>query len=196
VKALERKRPRPQRPWDRETPNVIELVRPDAQPGRHARSAPKTSRVIRPDLTFQVERFADIASELPPLFARHWQELGEQGIPLDPDWNRMFVSEVQGQLKITTARVGKVLVGYIFNIIGGHPHYKSTLYSNIDNFWLDPAYRGGWAVMRWLQLNDAMLDELGVKKRYIGIANDFMAGRVGNLFRRLGYRPVETTWSR
>ncbi len=104
--------------------------------------------------------------------------------------------EAQGQLKVTTARSGNVLVGYIFNFLGAHPHSRSLVFSRIDNFWLDPAYRGGLAVLRWLRLNDAMLDELGVKKRYIGIGNDFMAGRVGNLFRRLGYKPIETIWSR
>ncbi len=173
----------------------LELVRSDAPRGRHAATVPPKGDV-RPNLSFQAEAFWQIADELPPLFARHWKELGERDIPLDPDWNRMFLSEAQGQLKVTTARCGDVLVGYIFNLIGGHPHSRSTLYSRIDNFWLDPAYRGGLAVLRWLRMNEAMLDDLGVKKRYIGIANDYMAGRVGNLFRRLGYKPVETTWSR
>ncbi len=172
----------------------LQLVRPDPS-GSHAAIPPKAV-AVRPDLSFQVELFSAIVDELPPLFARHWKELGEQDIPLDPDWNRMFVMEAQGQLKIVTARAGDVLVGYIFNFLGRHPHSRSSLYSTIDNMWLDPAYRGGLAVLRWLRMNDAVLDELGVKKRYIGIANDYMAGRVGNLFRRLGYKPVETTWSR
>ncbi len=171
----------------------LELVRSDAQGGRHAASSPPKASA-RPDLTFQVESFAAIATELPPLFARHWRELGEQGIPLDPDWDRMFVAEAQGQLRITTARAGEVLAGYIFNMIGRHPHSRSTVISRIDNLWLEPAYRGGIAAMRWLRINEAMLDELGVKRRYIGIANDFMQGRVGNLFRRLGYKPIETIW--
>ena len=188
-------RPLPrQRLLDRGKPN-LELVRPGVPRGRHAAPEPPET-AIRPDLTFQVEPFSRIADELPPLFARHWEELGEAEIPLDPDWQRMLVSEAQGQLKVVTARCGGVLVGYIFNIIGRHPHSRSTAYSNIDNFWLDPTYRGNFSVMRWLKLNDAMLDELGVKKRYIGVPNNFMAGRVGSLFRRLGYKPVETTWSR
>ncbi len=173
----------------------LELVRSGESHGRHAVPIPPKGDP-RPDLTFQVEAFSRIAPELPPLFARHWAELGDKDIPLDPDWQRMLVSDAQGQLKITTARAGDVLVGYIFNLVGAHPHSRSTLYSNINHLWLDPAYRGSFAVMRWLRLNEAMLDELGVKKRYIGIGNDFMAGRVGNLFRRLGYKPVETTWSR
>ena len=94
--------------------------------GRHAAPEPPET-AIRPDLTFQVEPFSRIADELPPLFARHWEELGEAGIPLDPDWNRMFISEAQGQLKVTTARCGGVLVGYIFNFLGRHPHSQSSL---------------------------------------------------------------------
>ncbi len=192
---LGKKRPPLQRRWAQEKHNVIELVRPGDQRERHVPSVPPQGDP-RPDLTFQVEAFSKIAAELPPLFARHWQELGEKDLPLDPDWSRLFVMEAQGQLKIVTARYGEALVGYIFNFLGRHPHSQASLYSTIDNFWLDPTYRGGLEVMRWLRLNEAMLDDLGVKKRYIGIANDFMAGRVGNLFRRLGYKPVETTWSR
>jgi hypothetical protein len=196
VRAHEKKLLQHLRRSDREKPD-LQLVRSGDEPrGRHAAHPPTPQPTIRPDLHFQVESFAAIADELPPLFARHWDELGEKEVELDPDWNRMFVSEAQGQLRIITARYGEVLVGYIFNIIGRHPHSQSTFYSNIDNFWLDPNYRGGWAVMRWLKLNEAMLDELGVKKRYIGVRNDFMSGRVGNLFRRLGYKPVESTWSR
>ncbi len=153
-------------------------------------------RNTQTELTAQAEPFSRIAGDLPPLFERHWREMGEQDCPLDPDWSQMYVLEAQGQLRIVTARQGSVLVGYIFNVLGRHPHSRSTLFSRIDNLWLDPAYRGGWFVVRWLKANEAMLDELKIKKRYIGIPNHFMTGRVGNIFRRLGYKSYETVWTK
>jgi hypothetical protein len=153
---------------------------------------------VKTTLTSQVESFSRIAGELPPLFLRHWEELAlnRDSIPLDPDWDRMFMLEAQGILHVTTARADGVLVGYIFNIVTRHLHYKSNLFAEIDMFWLDPSYRGTWFWLRWFKDNQRMLDKLGVKHVHVGIKNHFMAGRVGNIFRRLGYKPVETMWAK
>jgi GNAT superfamily N-acetyltransferase len=168
---------------------------------RQRPSAPVTLELVRPGVTFdpaqvltcQPERFADIARELPPLFQQHWQELGSNrdAIPLDPDWDRYFALEGAGSLRVMTARAGDMLAGYIFNIVGPHLHYRSTLHSEIEMFWLDPIYRGTWFSVRWARANEAMLDELGVKRRHVGIKKGYMDGRVAVIFKRLGYKIVE-----
>ena len=195
VKALERKRPRPQRPWDRETPNVIQLVRPDAQRGRHATSAPKTSRVVRPDLTFQVERFADIATELPPLFERHHKELFDLShiAALEPDWPQYFALDAVGRLRIMTARYGDVLAGYIINVIGNHIMSRNFLFSCIEKFYLDIPYRGSGFAKKWFDANDADLKSIGVKAVCVA---EKLGTHAGILFKRMGYKPIETVWLR
>ena len=178
---------------DRERPD-LRLVTADEGPVT-VRS--HSERNVRRDLTAQVESFSRIASELPPLFLRHWQELAldRDAIPLEPDWDRMFMLEAQGILHVTTARSGEVLAGYIFNIVSRHLHYKGTVFADIDMFWLDPAYRGGWFAIKWFRANQKLLDKLGVQKHHVSVKNHYLAGRVGNVFRRLGYKPIETVWS-
>lgn len=174
---------------------VVELVRPDHHP--HGQAEPP-SAPVRPDLVSQVEHFADIARELPSLFERHYREiaLDQESIPLDPDWDRYFMLAMQGMLIVRTARFDKTLVGYIFNLIGPHLHYRSTPHAEIEMFWLDPAYRGSSFTLRWFRENEAALKELGIRKVGVATKNGYKDGRVGLIFKRLGYRPVETIWSR
>jgi GNAT superfamily N-acetyltransferase len=173
----------------------LELVRPEtSNRGSHLSAAP----VFRPDLSIQVEKFADIARELPPLFEQHYREIArdQDKIPLAPDWDRYFQLELTGWLIITTARAGKDLVGYIFNLAGGHLHYRSTPHAEIEMFWLDPAYRGSSFALRWFRENEAALKKLGAKKIAVATKNGYKGGRVGLIFKRLGYLPIETTWAK
>jgi GNAT superfamily N-acetyltransferase len=135
---------------------------------------------------------------LPPLFERHYREiaLNQKTIPLDPNWDQYFVLALNGALVVTTARADKTLVGYIFNLVGPHLHYRSTPHAEIEMFWLDPAYRGGAFALRWFRDNEATLKGLGVKRVGVATKNGFKSGRVGLIFKRLGYRPIETTWAK
>lgn len=149
-------------------------------------------------LTAQIEPFAKIAHELPPLFERHWQELAlnKDTIELQPDWQRYYGMDFLGVLKVMTARSGDMLVGYIFNLITTHLHYRTTLCAEIEMFWLDPSYRGGTFALRWFKDNEAELKRLGVKLVSVGVKNHYLSGRVGSIFRRMGYKPVETIWGK
>ena len=167
--------------------------RPRQHPRRLVLVRPETAKT---DLTSQQESFAAIARELPPLFERHWQELGDPKILLDPDWDRYFALEVQGFLRLTTARFNGVLVGYISNLAGPALHYKSTPHAEIEMFWLDPVYRGSWFVLRWFRANDAMLKEAGVKRVLVAVKAGYKDGRVGSVFKRLGYHMHETVYAR
>jgi GNAT superfamily N-acetyltransferase len=177
------------------------VARPERALRQHLRrSAPVKLELVRtvPELTAQEESFYKIARELPPLFERHYQELAldKDQFPLDPDWDRYFGMAATGTLRITTARFGEVLAGYIFNLVGPHLHYKSSLHGHIEMFWLDPAYRGGVFALRWFRENEKMLKDLGVKRVTVDEKHHFKDGRVGLIFRRLCYRPVETTFSK
>ena len=169
--------------------------RPQLQPGSS----------VGPGLSQQVESFAAIARDLPPLFERHWQELGtrKDEIPLDPDWDRYFALAQVGTLRVRTARVEGVLAGYIFNMVGPHLHYRSTLHAEIEMFWLDTAYRGmgvvgmnHWFVMDFFRDNDEDLRTLGVKRISVAVKNGYRDGRVAVVFKRLGYTPIETVLSK
>jgi len=181
----------------------LRLVRPEGvdtlgagEDERRLRDGSRSSP--RSDLVIAAEKFSAIAHELPPLFQRHWEELAvnRDAIPLDPDWERYFGLEMQGMLHITTARADGVLAGYIFNLVGPHLHYKSSIHCQIEMFWLDPIYRGGWFPVRWFRENERLIKAAGTKRVHVAVKNHYMTGRVSSIFRRLGYLPIETTWSR
>lgn len=147
-------------------------------------------------LTFQWERFANIARELLPLFQKHYNEIAmdRELIPLDPDWQAYFNLDAGGVLHILTARnVKGNLVGYVFNLVGPHLHYASTRTAHTEMFWLDEAYRRGWAPVRMFTENLAGLKEREVIFTTIGFKLHFEGGRVGKLLSRLGYRPADIT---
>jgi hypothetical protein len=50
--------------------------------------------------------------------------------------------------------------------------------------------------MRWFRENDAYLESLGVKKILASTKNNWHDGKAGLIFKRLGYTPIETVWTR
>jgi hypothetical protein len=176
------------------SPSHLQLV-PAASHDSPPQGGPKPAR---PGLSQQVEKLAQIARELPPLFQRHWEELGHdrEAIPLDPDWDRYLALDFQNILRVRTARFDGILAGYIFNLVGPHLHYASTKHAEIEMFWLDPAYRGTSFVLKWFRENDADLKSLGIKRVHAGVKNAYKDGRVGLVFKRLGYKPIETVWGK
>ena len=65
------------------------------------------------EVKFQVEPFYVIARELPPLFKKHWRELGRDRdeVILDPNWDQFMADSIAGRLRVLTARAGTELVG-------------------------------------------------------------------------------------
>ena len=72
------------------------------------------------------------------------------------------------------------------------------MWGQSDIFWLDPSYRQGWAGIRLLKLTEKGLKEIGVKVLHFNAKLHFEASRgtIGKLFERMGYRPVETVYSK
>lgn len=165
----------------------MQHVRPPPKPC--ARSVPAS-----PDLTFQWERFSALARELPPLFERHWREiaLDHEATPLAPDWDSYYDLELRGVLHVLAARNAKgSLVGYIFNLIGGHQHYVTTRFAHTEMFWLAPRYRKGWAAVRMFRENLQGLKDREVTVATINFKLHFKDARVGKFLYRLGYRATD-----
>lgn len=143
------------------------------------------------------ERFGLIARELAPLFKRHWREiaLNQDKVPLDPDWDRYLNYDLAGFLHCLTARRDGALAGYIFFFVHPHIHYASTPWAQTDIFWIAPEYRGGMTFIRMLNESEAYLKRLGAKVVYLNRKLHFDE-RLGNLFERKGYRPIELVYSK
>ncbi len=170
-----------------------------------AREETRPATTIKPGkrkLTFKKERFADIWTEIGPLFRLHYREIAQDkaAIPLAPDLVRYLTMEGQGILHIVTARHGTRLVGYVFYIVTFGLHYARTIHAQTDLTYLHPNYRFGRGLslrkssgFRLLQAGERMLDDLKVEKRRgnVKLARDF-----GRLYEELGYRPEEIIYSK
>ncbi len=136
-----------------------------------------------------------IARELPPLFIEHWRELAlnKDVIPLDPDWDKYYRLDVEGVLRVLTARLSSgQLVGYVFLMVGPHLHYMSTNWGHVDMFWTDPIIRTGWTGVRLFKAMLQGAKAMQVVNMTITTKLHFMDNRVTKLLQRLGFKPIET----
>jgi GNAT superfamily N-acetyltransferase len=159
---------------------------------------PTTSGLAKPE--FRWEKFSAIMRELPPLFRRHWREiaLNQDHVPLDPDWDQYLTLELGGMLHVLTVRVKGVLVGYVFMLTFPHLHYASTAWAGTDIYWLDPTLRFGWTGVRMFRHVELRMRAMGIKVIAVNMKLHFEAGRgtIGKIFERLGYKPIETIYSK
>lgn len=140
-------------------------------------------------MEYRVERWKDIEGEIFELVTRHWQEiaLDRDRIPLDIDRDEYARKEAFGWLKIITAREKDKLVGYYACVVGPHPHYRSTLFSLVDAYFIAPEYRQGPAGVGLFLFLESEMRRLGVKSM---IASSKLHYDVSPLFRRLGWKQV------
>lgn len=147
-------------------------------------------------LGYCVEEYSEVRERLKPLMERHWLEIGHDRelIPLDVDHEKYAVLAEAGALALVCAWDQGRLVGYIAAINGTHLHYASTLFAEIDVFWLDPAYRKGLNGLRLFTELEAELKRRGVKK----VLGQTKLGDkdVSALFKYLGWSPVEILFAK
>jgi len=160
---------------------------------------PALSDRVPPKLDIKFEPFYVIARELLPLFRKHWHELGvhRDAIPLDPDWDRFMQGSINGTLHVLTVRDDDKLIGYIFNLISPHLHYKTTLHAYIDMFWLDPHYRRGLTGLRMFRENEKHLRKCGVVRMVVSEKLHWFSQRdrrVRVIFKRLGLKAFEVAY--
>lgn len=145
---------------------------------------------------FSWARFNQIAAELPPLFLEHWNEASLEKYPLDPDFDLYYSWDVQGVLRCLTVRHEGVLVGYLFLLLSGHVDHKSTLIAQAEKFWLDPAFRQGWTGVKLFKEAARAAKEWGAAEIAVPVELHVLDGRLATMLQRLGFRPVETIYSR
>ncbi len=173
-------------------------------------------------LTFQVERFQDIAKELAPLFVHHWNEsaLDQEKIKLAPNWKRYGAMQNEGILHIVTVRClpddhesreaqkqvtanppieslangrGK-LVGYYFAMILPHLHYSTAgPMAYPDAYFILPQFRKGGAGAKLLAEMERTLWEKGIVKIYLSTK---VHDDHGPLFERMGYRLTDKVYTK
>ena len=146
-------------------------------------------------LTYREESLLAIQPEIEALLPLHWEEvaLNQDTIKLDPTWDTYKLLENTGHLCCATAREEDQLVGYAIFIHAWNLHYKTVRVADSDSFFLHPEHRKGMAGVRLFQAAEKALKAQGVRKIVI---REKIHRNIGRVFERLGYRAIETNWSR
>ena len=128
---------------------------------------------------------------MPLLHENHADTALYKDIPLDPDKNVYLSFDLAGFLRVYTARIEGVLVGYAVFVVTPNHRYRSMLVAQQDVFFVKKENRGfGPAFVRWC---DARLVEAGVTciARSTVPKYDFSP-----LLGRMGYEIAETSYWR
>lgn len=147
-------------------------------------------------ITFAIERFSDVYSELLPLLTEHYGEISTHkahGVPLEPIVEQYRAREADGSLMMIIGREEGAIVAYLVAFISPGLHYRSCLTCSPDIFFVRADKRTGMAGVRLLKFTEKELRRRGVKRWAMGskVQHDASA-----LFRYLDFEPVETTYEK
>lgn len=147
-------------------------------------------------ITCQSENLENTLDELRPILDIHYRELAmhQEKVPLAPQYDLYIAHERAGHLIFQTVRDDGKLVGYFVGFVSPGLHYSETLTCRMDIFFIIPEYRG--ESMCGLKLFRGVEKELrnrGVQHWFVGCK---IAADVAPLFRRLGFAPIETYYSK
>ena len=144
---------------------------------------------------YQQEFLETTYEEAKPLLNSHWDEiaLNKDKIKLNPDWDAYESLEVQGKLKIFTARDDGRLVGYFVVIVGVNIHYKDHLFASNDIIYLSPEHRKGFTGIKLIKFAEKCLKTDGVSVLTI---NTKVHKPFDKLMDFLKFRKIERVYSK
>jgi GNAT superfamily N-acetyltransferase len=149
---------------------------------------------LKTGVAFHVERVSAVIEDIKPLMELHWEEVAfYRDMPLKPDFGRFYAWEQQGMLRIYTARVETMLVGYAIYVLMYPAHYADCLEAHQDTMFLHPDYRRGTTAMRLMSHAEDDLALEGVKtiRLHVKAAHDHRA-----FFERLGFSLEDHLYSK
>jgi len=141
------------------------------------------------------EGLGTFADEGMPMFWSHWKEISSYvDIPLNIDLARYIELEAADKLRIFTARMNGVLVGYAVFFVGFNMHYSDSFQAVQDIVYVSPEFRGLWLGLKLLRHCDRQLAAEGIQvaAHHVKIKHPAL----GVILKRLGYDAVETIYSR
>lgn len=144
-------------------------------------------------MKFGLEPYSEkLIQEMRLMWDEHNYEVKNESRP-DPDLTIYSTAQKNGTLRLFTARVADMLVGYQVFFVMRHPHRKYSKEACQDVLYLDPEVRKGMVGIKFIKWCDGHLEREGVKK----ITHQISARRdISVLFKRLGYELEDMTFSR
>lgn len=150
------------------------------------------------EYSFTVENFLRARREAEPLFKEQYalMDCDRDTVALDPNYDELEEAARIGRTLFIACRIGDELVGYYLAVIQNHLLSRNSLTSFQLGFYLRPQHRSGGRAMRMLKLAEAWMRVRGVKRMYSGANIEYQDGRVGHLLERMGYKPIEVSYSK
>ena len=146
------------------------------------------------DMNFQREDYSpNLVVDMQPMLIAHDEEIPQLGLRYDPDWAVYKKMDECGALRIYTARIGDLLVGYQVFFIGYHPHRKESLEATQDVLYMDPECRQGLAAVKFIKWcdNEIAKENIRVVHHPIDYRHNF-----GAIFKRMGYHASYIVFSK
>lgn len=136
-------------------------------------------------------RMDDVWQEIAELIPAQWAEVfADRPYPPDPDWAQYVALDEAGLFHVTTARNGS-LVGYQMVLLAPTLHSCGVMCAVNDAFYVRPEHRGiGRAILAH------SMDALAQRGARVLQMQAPEGGRLGVMFKRLGFRPIETVYER
>jgi len=146
------------------------------------------------EFAFAVERIEDIEDEIKPLHKSHWNETEghRHGLPFNPDYQTFIRYERAGRYVLFTLRRDGVLLGNCAMYLDRSAHTQ-TLIATEDTLYLLPEARKGRTAMRFVAYVENALKQIGAEEICITVK---MVNKAGKFFQFLGYRQVETGFTK
>lgn len=143
-------------------------------------------------LTFASEQAAAVRPEIYPLLQENWKEVTESypDSVLKPNFE--FYLALGERLRLFTARVDGMLVGYVVVMVIQHPHRTNDTVGAIDTMYVLPVYRTSGRPKSLLRFAEDSLRDEGVKYLTFSVRTSPHE----RWLRGLGYRHTETIMER
>ena len=112
---------------------------------------------------FGAERFVDAVRELTPLHVDQWAEVDERlaVLPFRPNYDAYADLDRAGRIVQFTIRKDGELVGYCMVNVFESLHTR-TMSAVEDSFYMAPAHRGGFTMIRFVKYMVRCLESIGI----------------------------------
>ena len=146
-------------------------------------------------MTAAVEPWRPTIDELRPMLPLHWRELAldQNRVPLDPQWHVYDQRDRAGELMLVVLRRDGAAIGCYWGFVAPGLHYATCLTATMDIFYVLPEHRDGRGGMVLFAAVERELRRRGVQRWFVGTK---LHADCGALFKRLGFAPVETYYSK